>query len=54
MKTLLIVDMQKGFINSNNEFLINKINELLEKNIFENIVLTKYKNKRNSPFVFIF
>lgn len=51
MKILLVVDMQKGFINKHNEHLIDGINKLLKSNIFENVIFTKYKNKSDSPFV---
>jgi hypothetical protein len=43
--------MQKGFINKNNEFLVAAIQNLLNQNIFDNVILTKYKNNADSPFV---
>ena len=51
MKNILIIDMQKGFINKNNSFLIEKINDYLALNNFENIFYTKYINTPQSPFV---
>lgn len=51
MKNILIVDMQKGFINKNNEFLVERINNYLADNCFDNVFYTRYINKPNSPFV---
>lgn len=51
MKNIIIVDMQKGFINQNNQFLIEKINSYLHLNCFENIFYTKYINQSGSPFL---
>ena len=50
MKNIIIVDMQKGFLNKNNEFLSEKINEYLANNKFENVFYTKFKNNGNSFF----
>ena len=47
-KLLLIIDMQKQFINENTEFLINKIYSLLEKEEFNNIVFTRFINDENN------
>ena len=51
MKTLIVVDMQKGFINKNNEFLIESIQHFLNENKFDKVIFTKYKNKQNGPFI---
>lgn len=51
MKSIIVVDMQRGFINKNNEHLINKINTYLNSNKFDNIFYTKFYNNENSPFV---
>ena len=51
MKNIIIVDMQKGFINQNNQFLIEKINSYLHLNCFENIFYTKCINQSGSPFL---
>ena len=50
-KNLLIVDMQKGFITEQNEFLIKNIENLLKNNTFDNIFATKFINTKKSPFV---
>lgn len=50
MKKLLIIDMQKGFINKNNEILINNIKNLLKNYKFDKIIATKFVNKENSQF----
>ena len=51
MKNIIVVDMQKGFINKNNEELVNKINRYLSNNHFDNIIYTKYINFPGSPFI---
>ena len=51
MKNIIIVDMQKGFINENNSFLVEKINNYLKNHDFDNIIYTKYINFPESPFV---
>ncbi|MBQ8844467.1 MAG: isochorismatase family protein [Clostridia bacterium] len=50
MKSIIIVDMQKGFINENNIHLIDKINKYLIENKFDNIIYTKCINKEGSSF----
>lgn len=53
MKTLLVVDMQKGFIKSKSyEKLIDKINNLIANGKYENVVFTKFinDNARNSLY----
>lgn len=53
MKVLIIVDMQKGFINNNNKFLVKSINTLLEKwgGEFDEIFATKFINHPSSQYV---
>ena len=43
--------MQKGFINDNNRHIVEKINNYLKNNVFDNIIYTKYVNYEGSPFV---
>lgn len=50
MKYIIVVDMQKGFINKNNIHLIDKIINYLKSNQFDCIFYTIFKNVRNSPF----
>lgn len=53
MKTLLVVDMQKGFIKGKSyEKLIDKINNLIANGKYENVVFTKFinDNARNSLY----
>ena len=51
MKTcLLIVDLQKGFISPNTLKVVPRIKGLLEENLFDLTVFTKFANKENSPF----
>ena len=45
MKVLLVVDMQKGFINTyNNVGLVSKINNLIENGKYDKLIFTKFKN----------
>ena len=50
MKRLLIVDMQKGFINKNNEFLVKNVQNLINSGDFDEIIATKFINYENSPY----
>ena len=51
-KVLLIVDMQKGFINKKvySDLLI-KINDLIKRNSYDYYIFTKFINKNNSLYV---
>ena len=50
MKKLLIVDMQKGFINNNNAFLVKNIENLMKNGNFDQIVATRFVNHKNSQY----
>ncbi len=50
MKTLIVVDMQKGFITKNNEFLQKNIEKLLKNSKFDKIIATKFVNSPQSPY----
>lgn len=50
MKNIIIVDMQKGFMKETNCHLIEKINNYLRQNNFDNIFFTKCINDKNSPY----
>ena len=47
---LLIIDMQRNFINKNTESLISKINELIKTSSYNYIAFTKFINDENSNF----
>ena len=49
-KLLLVIDMQKEFINDNTKFLIEKITKLIEENEYDNVVFTKFVNNDKSIF----
>lgn len=49
MKNIIIVDMQRGFINNHNKCLVKKINNYLQLNKFD-IIFTKCVNNSKSPF----
>lgn len=50
MDSLLIVDMQKGFINKHDQFLIKNIENLLNSHKFDNVFATKFINRKNSIY----
>ena len=45
MKKLLIVDVQKGFLNENCDFVVKKIENLVGGGNFDQIIATKFVNK---------
>lgn len=47
---LLIIDVQKNFINDNTKKIPNKITNLINKNHFDYIAFTKFINDENSNF----
>ncbi len=49
-KLLLVIDMQKEFINKNTKFLAEKIEELIDKKSFDNIIFTKFINNKDNAF----
>ena len=50
MKNIIIIDMQKGFMKETNYHLIEKINNYLKQNNFDNIFFTKCINDCDSPY----
>ena len=51
MKVLIIVDLQKGFINNNNKFLVPHIENLLKNEHFDEIFASKFINHPLSQYV---
>lgn len=51
MDCLVIIDVQKGFLNNNTKDIPKKIMELVNKKKFDNIVATKFQNINGGPFV---
>ena len=49
-KLLLVIDMQNQFMNDNTVFLIDKINNLIKENKFDNIVFTRFINNKDNMF----
>lgn len=47
-KLLLVIDVQKDFINENTKPILSKIEELVNNDQFEHIVFTKFINDVNS------
>ena len=50
MKNLIVVDMQQGFIRDTNKHLVEKINNYIKENSFDNIFFTVCVNNNDSPF----
>lgn len=50
MKNIIIVDMQKGLIKVSNKYLVDKINNYLTSNNFDNIFVTQCINNNQSPY----
>ncbi len=48
---LFIVDIQNGFITQNTSDVVQKIKSLLEQNIFDNVIFSRFINTTDSPYV---
>ncbi|WP_341529039.1 cysteine hydrolase [Nostoc sp. UHCC 0302] len=48
---LFIIDIQNGFISHNTNHVPQRVKSLLEQNIFEYVVFTRFINTPNSPYV---
>ena len=51
MKTLLIIDVQNGFINDHNREMVKNIENLLKIEKFDNIIATQFVNNENSQYI---
>lgn len=47
---LLIIDLQKDFINKKTDKLPNKILKLIDSNAFDYVAFTKFINSENNDF----
>ena len=48
---LVVVDLQRSFINENTEFIIDKIKKLVNSNEFDKVIFTKFVNNEDSIYV---
>ncbi|WP_169216642.1 isochorismatase family cysteine hydrolase [Brasilonema sp. UFV-L1] len=48
---LFVIDIQNGFIAPNTSHVIQRVKSLLEQNIFEYVIFTKFLNTFESPYV---
>ncbi|MEH2198576.1 isochorismatase family cysteine hydrolase [Nostoc sp.] len=48
---LFIIDIQNGFITQNTSHIPQRVKSLLEQNLFERVIFTKFINTPNSPYV---
>lgn len=47
---LVVIDVQKGFINHTTEHIIPLLQALLESGLYDHIVATKFINEKGSPY----
>lgn len=47
---LVVVDVQKGFINENTKHIVPKIAKLVENKFFDHVIFTKFVNVEGSPY----
>ena len=45
---LLVIDLQKGFVNEKTEYLVEKINHLIQRNLYDQIAFTRFINTPQS------
>lgn len=51
---LIIIDLQKGFINEGaNDYVVPRIDKLLELDVFDTVISTVYKNHEKSPLTLL-
>ncbi len=50
-KMLVVIDLEKSFINENTIFVIDKINDLINSGKFDKIIFTKFVNFEDSLYV---
>ena len=48
---LLVIDLQKSFINENTKYLIDRINSLVNSSMYDYVIFTKFINKIDSIWV---
>ncbi|MFN6465116.1 MAG: isochorismatase family cysteine hydrolase [Nostoc sp. DedVER02] len=48
---LFIIDIQNGFITQDTSHIPQRVKSLLEQNLFEHVIFTKFINTPNSPYV---
>jgi len=48
---LFVIDLQNGFISENTKHVTQRIKSLLEQNIFEYVLFTRFLNTIDSPYV---
>lgn len=49
MKALVVIDLQKEFINKNTKRAIKEISELIKKDNFDEIIFSQFINSQNNP-----
>lgn len=47
---LFVVDIQYGFISDNTKHILDPVNTLINSNIFDHIVATRFINEEDSPY----
>ncbi len=47
---LVIIDLQKGFVNKQSEYIVPRIKGLIQKGKFDYVLFTKFVNRKGSPY----
>ena len=50
MKALVVIDLQKEFINKNTKRAIKEISELIKKDNFDEIIFSQFINSQNNNY----
>lgn len=50
MKILVVIDLQRAFINDNTKYLIDRIDNLVSSNYFDKVIFTKFINYEGSIY----
>lgn len=50
MKALVVIDVQKGFVNSHSKPVVPRIKKLLKSGKFKHVVFTRFVNRKRSPY----
>lgn len=49
-RCLFIIDVQNGFVSDKTSYVVERIKDLLEKNVFDHVLFTKFINEEGSPY----
>jgi len=49
-RCIILIDVQKGFISSETEYVVERIGDLLKREHFDKIIATQFVNAEGSPY----